>query len=956
MWLAVALSLVTLLLLTLPVEAQWKVYRPGIVELAGSWHYRLGDVALPDEAVVWRGVTLPADVESLPLEASDSSLWLRREVYLGANWQTELAPSGLALLVPSRQHGALEVFAAGQSLGAWSGPPPDIADPPPRLFEIPRSAVSEDGKLVLELRWSWHAEHDRRPPMGPMSEGWRAGDRERLRAQAELLRARQLNADVPLAVLMLLYAAIGLYHLQLFRRDRRCGEYLWFGLTALIVAGNTVLFTHWISGITDQYTILRRLYDVTGNLMVASSMQFLWPFLGQRISGPLRAYQMSFLGLAVLISVMPESLWALRVEAFSKIWSLPFLPLVAQLVVRGAWKGNNEARTVAIGGLTIVLAGTIEMASQLLGYGTMFPLQAIAFTVFALSMAFSLSNRFSRVHGDLDVMRLQLEKMVEDRAGELSSANDRLQSQIAERELAQEAMRMLERAVEQSIDGILVVDLEENILFANRAWAEMHEREDFEVIGRRLELFHSREQMAGQLRPALERVTSEGSWDGQVAHRRKSDVDFPTWMSITLLKDPVGDPVGFVMVARDITQRQRAAAEQQRMEARIQEAEKLRSLADLAGGIAHDYNNLLTGVLGNASLAFNSLEPDSPTAEKLIHIGTAADRAADLTAQLLNYAGAGPSRLRPVDINELISTVAEERRRHASEQVRFDLRIEADLPELVVDEQQLRQAVHGLLDNALESLANRTGVVRIETGCVEVDSEYLSGAYPTEELATADCVFIRVSDSGPGIEHDARGRIFDPFFTTKASGRGLGLATVLSTVRTHSGTIRVESEPGLGATFELLLPRMTQPAAEVDSKAALDLWRGSGKVLVVDDEELMREVSCNILEDRGFEVLTAVDGQHGLELYREHAETIRIVILDRTMPAMSGPQVLEAILELNPEARVLMMSGYVMDSLEKEKAQGIAGFLPKPFRPEELLVEVRRIIEPSSPSTPQLAG
>ncbi len=926
-----------------------QVNRPGVVDLAGTWHYRIGGVAAAGDTVVWRGVSLPTQASSIQISDDDDSLWLRREIVLGKAWETELAPSGLALLITRAQYGDFQVLADGELIGSWSGPPPDIAPPPPQVFAVPEKAIDRDGRLRLDLHWTWQEwVPERSRHASPIGDGWLVGDKNRLEMQAELRRAEQLNADLPLAILVLLYTAIGLYHLQLFRRDRRCGEYLWFGLTALLVAINTLLFTHWISGITDHYVAIRRLYDVTGNLMLVASIQFLWPFLLQRIGPWLRAYQLSFLGWALIISIAPESVWAVRIEALSKLWSLPFLPAVVSLVIRKAWRGNAEARTIAVGGLAIATAGSIEMSSQLLGYGSTFPLQSVAFTVFALSMAFSLSNRFSRVHGDLDALRLQLEEMVVDRTGELSTANERLQSQIAERELAQEAMRMLERAVEQSIDGILVTGLDEDIVFTNDAWADMHGREGFEIFGRRLEIFHSPEQMTGELRPALIHVREEGSWDGQIDHRRKDGSVFPTWMSITLLRDPAGEPVGFVAVARDITERQRAAAEKQRIEARIQEAEKLSSLAKLAGGIAHDYNNLLTGVLGNASLAFSALPAASPAAEKLVHIGTAADRAADLTAQLLSYAGAGPSRRHSVDLNKLVAASSRGWLECAPDGVQVDIHLGNDLPEILIDEQLVSQAITNLVNNAMESLAAGGGVVEVRTGEISVDASYLSGAYPTEELPADDCVFVSVSDTGIGIERKIRARVFDPFFTTKLAGRGLGLASVLSTVRAHGGTIKLESALGQGASFELLFPRIRESVEEVAKAGPSNqTWRSSGVVLVVDDEQLMREVSRSILEGCGFEVLTAEGGQQALELYREHWTNIRLVLLDRTMPDLSGLDVLEGILALNQQAQVLLMSGYELDSTtQRETAPGISGFLPKPFRPEELLAKVQGILEP----------
>ncbi|MEM7356540.1 MAG: response regulator [Acidobacteriota bacterium] len=933
-----------------PALAVGEGQRPGILELAGPWTYSVGDARPPDGAEGWRSAALPITASALGITGRET-LWLRREIELGRGWERHLAPSGLAVMITNSLYGNYEVYVGEERIGSWRGPFPGISEPPPKVYPLPPGALDGRGRLQLTLRWQWADWNPQRvlAQQGQLGQGWIVGDRQRLQSLAELRQVQGLNADMPLVVLALLYVAIGAYHLQLFRRDRRCKEYLWFGLTAIIVASNTLLTTHWLAGVTAHYVIVRRLFDVTGLLMMASSLQFLWPFLSRPIGPRLRAYQMSFLALAAILAFMPETRWTSWVEAFSKVWSIPFLPAVAWLIASEVRRRNAEARTIALGGFAVVAAGTIEMSSQLLGLGSTFPLPSAAFTLFALSMAFSLSNRFSRVHDELDALRLQLEEMVEDRTAELSAANDRLQSQIAERELAQEAMRMLERAVEQSIDGILVADLEGGTLFVNEAWGRMHGRETFALLSSRIDLFHSAEQMENEVLPALAEVKSSGSWAGEVDHQRRDGSVFPTWMSITLLRDPVGEPVGFVAVARDITDRQRASEEKLKIESRLQETEKLTSLADLAGGIAHDYNNLLTGVLGNASLALKELPTESLAGEKLVHIGSAAERAADLTTQLLAYAGAEILITEAIDLNQLITAAQVELRRKTGSH-RLEIDLTSDLPPIEADSTQVRQAIFNLVVNAAEANQRHGGtLVRLTTGVLEADDGTFTDAYPNEDLPSGRYVYVRVEDRGSGIDERARARMFDPFFTTKASSRGLGLATVLSTARAHRGTIRVTSQAGEGAAFELYFPAATvAPGAADEIGRAKAAWRGSGTILVVDDEQIMREVSRSILEQSGFEVLTTGEGRKALELYRENQANVRVVLLDRTMPTMSGIEVLEGILALDPAALVVMMSGYKKATILRElEAKGMTDFLPKPFRPQELLNKVRSVLEPA---------
>ena len=925
--------------------------RLGILDLAGSWRFHVGD---PEEGAAaglddsgWSRVVIPATGGAIGIDREIETLWLRREIDLGKSWEQRLAPSGLAILIDNTIHGDYEIFAGGELIGQRQVLLPGIREPPPRIWKVPRTAVDARGRVQFAMRWHWTPwAPDRRVRHDSLiGDGWFLGDLERIRAEAELEKLRDFNSDLPLLILTLFYLSLGLYHLHLFRRNRRFTEYLWFGLTAIIVAFHSLLFTHWAASVPDPYGILRRLFGVSGTVMIAAWIQFLWPFLGQRIGRVLRAYQLSFLFFALSIAASPSGSWVALIEMLSKGWAILFFLAVAWLLANGLRSGRVEARSIAVGGFAVVVVGMVETGSQLLGLGTTYPLLEAAFIVFAISMAVALSNRFSRVHHDLDALRQQLEGMVEDRTEELSNANERLRSEISERELAQEAMRMLERAVEQSIDGVLISDLEGETLFINEAWARLHDYETVEILGRSLGLFHTPEQLERHVGPALQRVKEEGSWEGVISHCRKGGAIFPTWMSVTLLRDPKQEPVGFVIVARDITERERAEEEKLRIESQLQQAEKLSSLGNLAGGIAHDYNNLLTAVLGNSSLALRELPPGSLASEKLIQIGAAAERAADLTAQLLAYAGDEAIVAKKLDIDTLVNESRSELARCAGE-ARLEIVSAGQLPKIEVDPSQVRQAIINLVSNAAEAVAEvGGGTVQLETGGVAADRDYFAGSYPDEDCPAGNYVFVRVSDTGPGIDPERRSRIFDPFFSTKKSSRGLGLATVLSVARAHGGTIRVTSRPREGATFELLFPALGGRLVEMAPPEKGRQWQGTGTVLVVDDEHIMREVSRSILEQDGFTVLSTGEGRRALEIYQEHMEDIRVVLLDRTMPTMSGVEVLKRIRVLNPKVMIVLMSGYKPDAEIRDlTTSDLTDFLPKPFRPRELLDIVKRSV------------
>ena len=519
----------------------------------------------------------------------------------------------------------------------------------------------------------------------------------------------------------------------------------------------------------------------------------------------LQWYLRSLFGWAVFVLVAPILGWILASDLIRWMWNLPGWLALAVLLARRVRGGLRETRLVGVGGAAVILAGGIEWSFHLLLWGSAMPWTLWAFGLFAATMALSLAQRFERAHGELDGLRYQLEQMVSDRSSELSVANSRLKSEIAERRLAEEAMRMLERAVEQSIDGIVVTDLEGRVQFANEAWAHMHGEEVTQSLGRHWRRFHSPQQFKEELEPALEKVLEEGAFDGEVGHRRRNGTEFPTWTSITLLKDPEDGQVGFVVVGRDITGRRLAEEERDRLKSKVQESKKLKSLGDLAAGIAHDYNNLLTGVLGNVDLLLRVLPQGSAAHEKIHHIEEAAERVVDLTSHLLTYAGEDAVVMEPLDLNSLLVEAEPQLSRLVMPAGRLELDLSQGLPTIQGDSAQLLRMVRNLVSNGAAALSEGGSVV-VRTEGVELSREELVSSYLEEGHAPGSYVRLAVVDTGQGIDETTRRRMFDPFFSTRPSARGLGLATVLGAVRVHRGVIRVDSVPGRGSIFEVLLP------------------------------------------------------------------------------------------------------------------------------------------------------
>ncbi|PFG72837.1 PAS domain-containing hybrid sensor histidine kinase/response regulator [Tepidiforma thermophila] len=406
---------------------------------------------------------------------------------------------------------------------------------------------------------------------------------------------------------------------------------------------------------------------------------------------------------------------------------------------------------------------------------------------------------------------------------------------------------------------------------------------------------------------------------------------------------PDGGVRGVAVTLRDVTERKRT-------EQRLLQAQKAESLAVLAGGIAHDFNNLLVGILGNAGLALAELPPESPVRATIADIETAGQRAADLARQMLAYSGRGKFVVGPLQLNALVEEMAHLLRVSVGAGVRLVLDLAPGLPPVVGDATQLRQVVMNLVINASDAIGAGEGTVRVTTAAAPGRPELFAGAVVTPGELAARYVVLEVADTGSGMDAATLTRIFDPFFTTKFTGRGLGLAAVLGIVRGHQGGISVTSAPGEGTRFRVMLPAAGElPPAEEGTRSTA-AWRGSGLVIVADDEPGVRKVTARALSGMGFEVLEAEDGQAAVELFAQHRERVVLVLLDMTMPRMNGQAAFRAIRALDPGAKVVLMSGYTeQDAAEQFAEGGLAGFLQKPYELGGLQELVRRVAGDSTP-------
>ena len=389
--------------------------------------------------------------------------------------------------------------------------------------------------------------------------------------------------------------------------------------------------------------------------------------------------------------------------------------------------------------------------------------------------------------------------------------------------------------------------------------------------------------------------------------------------------------------------------ERARQEERLRHTQKLESIGLLAGGVAHDFNNLLAGILGNASLALGDAPPGSPLRPMLTTIVDASQRAARLTAQLLAYAGKGRFFLESLDLSEYVRQVSSLVHLSIPRTVQLRLELATGLPIIEADAGQIQQVVMNLVINAAEAIPEgQVGTVLVTTGVHLVDDAYSQSAFTDASLTPGRYVGLEVRDSGTGMDGKTLGRIFDPFFTTKFVGRGLGLAAVLGIVRGHHGGIWVDSTPGQGTTFRILFPaaagreRMPEKAATAGTSVT-----GTGIVLVIDDEELVRRTARAALERYGYSVLEAEDGERGVGLFQKRADEVVIVLLDMTMPVMSGAETFRHLRAVRPDVKVILSSGYdESETMRRFNATGLAGFLQKPYTGVRLAEAIRSILAP----------
>jgi PAS domain S-box-containing protein len=514
---------------------------------------------------------------------------------------------------------------------------------------------------------------------------------------------------------------------------------------------------------------------------------------------------------------------------------------------------------------------------------------------------------------------------------------------ITERKRAEQAIRENEKKFLDLFDNvsdfIYFHDMDGNLVETNLAF-----RKAYGIKDNPSATINIRDLMPEENRPLfaqyMERVLVHGQDEGFMKVRSPHGREVLVEYKNAVVRDAEGNVVGVRGSARDVTDRVRAEKEKKRLRAQIMSAQRIEAIGTLAGGIAHNFNNLLMGIQGNATLARLEVDQSSPVSRKLENIEKLVKSGAKLTSQLLGYARGGRYEVRPVSLNDLIKEIS-----NTFAQARKDITVQLDLSESLkrveADQGQVEQAVLNLLVNAADAMPSG-GKVILRTR--NVTHEAMNGK--PYKPKTGKYVLLEVQDFGIGMDKKTMERIFEPFFTTKGMGKGtgLGLASVYGIVKGHGGYIDVASQEQKGSTFQIYLPASEKKIVK-EKELPKGVVMGSGTILLVDDEQMILEVGKGMLETLGYTVLASGGGREAIEIYAGNHEKIDLVVLDLVMPGMSGRETFEQLKSINPGVRVLLSSGFSIDTLAKEMLEhGCDGFIQKPLFIEEFSQEIAKIL------------
>jgi PAS domain S-box-containing protein len=505
------------------------------------------------------------------------------------------------------------------------------------------------------------------------------------------------------------------------------------------------------------------------------------------------------------------------------------------------------------------------------------------------------------------------------------------------RKQAEAELNRLMTAIEQTPESVVITDTKGRILYVNPVFERVTGYSRAEVIGQNPRLLKSNRQESAFYRELWAKINAGEVWRGRFINKKKDGTLFTEDAVIAPVRDEKGAVTNYIAIKRDISH-------ELEMEVQYRQTQKIDSIGRLAGGVAHDFNNILAVICGHTELALAQLSPDAPLRSNLECVQESAERAANLTRQLLAFARRQVIEPRRINLNELIVNLNKMLHRLIGEDIKLVTQTAPDLGQIKADPGQIEQVLLNLVVNARDAMPDG-GTLTIRTDNVTLDENYAR----SHLITPGDYVIVSVSDTGVGMTDEVKQHIFEPFFTTKEQGKGtgLGLATCFGIIQQSNGHIHASSQVDQGTQFKIYLPCVREVEDSISSREGpVSLPQGTETILLAEDETSLRQLMARVLRTQGYTVLEAADGHEALTLAQANGAKIHLLLTDVIMPGLSGKTLAEWLGQVNPAVRVLFISGYINNNAVRD-AMSRPGtfFLQKPFNPLDLTQKVREAIE-----------